>query len=85
MNEECAQPEMLPEISRGLRSIATIPPVTHHNRYDPEGVAEPYAWRIAPAPLQGAFPFHVYRGYRFRWALNPRLISVTPSAWETQP
>lgn len=62
MNEECAQPERLPEISRGLRSIATIPPVTHHNRYDPEGVAEPYAWRIAPAPLQGAFPFHVYRG-----------------------
>src|ERR1043166_1451766 len=30
MNEECAQPEMLPEISRGLRSIATIPrsPIT---------------------------------------------------------
>lgn len=79
MSAHRAQPERLPEISRGSRSAATIPPVTRQNRYDPEGVAEPCASRTIPAPLQGAFPFHAYRGYRFRWALNPRLSSVTPS------
>lgn len=34
------QPGGLRECSRGLRSAATIPPVTPYLRYDPEGVAE---------------------------------------------
>ncbi len=38
------QPEGLPEISRGLRSSATIPPVAVASEPDPERVAEWRGW-----------------------------------------
>jgi hypothetical protein len=61
-----AQPGGLPEISRGLRSAATIPPVARHtNLQHPGGVPEPHdgerTWRAprnerAVEPRQAPFP-----------------------------
>lgn len=43
---QTGQPEGLPEISRGLRSNATIPPVAVPSEPDPEGVAEWRGWNL---------------------------------------
>jgi len=70
-----------PEISRGLRSAATIPPVDGEMVMHPGGVPEPFALSTRSGTPPGCKMF-LRPGSGGVAALNPRLISVNPPGSE---